>query len=256
VCHAYLADVADGESLEDQGSPSRRSKWFTRKRKTLCNIINDITGVPTGFLARNRLSEASIAQRMSWAARRTATRKEDAAYCLLGISTIFYGQEIVVGGPKSTVDTKKKSVMGSEMFVAVFTSTPVKASSQRTWRSIVVWILLYFVCIVDAILLHLQHSTVPVSNVKRNSAAPTFPFILSSFGIAIVWFSFFLEAHFYTIMRLLFTTVGIIYFAIFLLYLRRHSFLSVEPSLLIMAGTFLWLLLHAESWVQTECPGI
>ncbi|KIX04622.1 uncharacterized protein Z518_05492 [Rhinocladiella mackenziei CBS 650.93] len=120
VCYVYLADVTDGECLEDKDSTFRRSRWFTRgwtlqellaptdllffskswtfleKRQTLCNIIEEITRIPSGFLGRKRLSEASIAQRMSWAARRTTTRKEDAAYCLLGIFDVnmplLYGE--------------------------------------------------------------------------------------------------------------------------------------------------------------------
>jgi hypothetical protein len=92
VCYVYLADVTDGECLEDKDSTFRRSRWFTRgwtlqellaptdllffskswtfleKRQTLCNIIEEITRIPSGFLGRKRLSEASIAQRMSWAA--------------------------------------------------------------------------------------------------------------------------------------------------------------------------------------------
>jgi hypothetical protein len=172
------------------------------------------------------------------------------------LSHLSWGEEIVVGGHKITVDTKKQTVMGSKMFVAVFTSTPVRASSQRTWRSIVVWFLLCFLCIVEAIDLRFKHSTVPVPQVKHKSAASTLPFVLSSFGIALAGVSLSLEPYSYAIMRLLFTTVGIYFLARFLLYLRQHGSFPVELSLLIMVGAFAELLLQAESWVQTECPGI
>ncbi|GIZ43024.1 hypothetical protein CKM354_000626900 [Cercospora kikuchii] len=56
-----------------------------------------ITGIPKEVLVnREQLSTTSIAQRMSWASRRTTSRLEDQAYCLLGLFDVnmplLYGE--------------------------------------------------------------------------------------------------------------------------------------------------------------------
>jgi len=121
VCYAYLGDVpAEGEHLEAPGSKFRNSRWFTRgwtlqellapdnllffgkswclvgDRMNLRHVVGEITGISPSFLIQRNLPKASIAQRMSWAAKRETTRKEDMAYCLLGIFDInmplLYGE--------------------------------------------------------------------------------------------------------------------------------------------------------------------
>jgi hypothetical protein len=47
--------------------------------------VHNITGVDVQTLRGSPLSDVSVAERMSWAAKRKTTRKEDEAYCLLGI---------------------------------------------------------------------------------------------------------------------------------------------------------------------------
>lgn len=59
--------------------------------------IREITGVPIGVLAHKEpLWRYSVAQKMSWASRRTTTRTEDTAYCLLGLLSVnmalLYGE--------------------------------------------------------------------------------------------------------------------------------------------------------------------
>ncbi|PMD61299.1 HET-domain-containing protein [Hyaloscypha bicolor E] len=109
VCYAYLVDVQAEERPEDPDSSFRKSRWFTRgwtlqellapsslkffaeswgfigELTDLCGVIEDVTGIKHEILTGDPISSASIAQRMSWAARRTTKRKEDIAYCLLGI---------------------------------------------------------------------------------------------------------------------------------------------------------------------------
>lgn len=63
----------------------------------LATIISQITRIDTAYLLRKKaLDCASIAKRMSWASKRTTTRVEDAAYCLLGIfglsMPLLYGE--------------------------------------------------------------------------------------------------------------------------------------------------------------------
>ncbi|KKP05803.1 hypothetical protein THAR02_02087 [Trichoderma harzianum] len=64
---------------------------------SMSTTIASITGIPRHYLLGiAALHTASIAQRMSWAAHRDTKRKEDLAYCLLGIFNItmpmIYGE--------------------------------------------------------------------------------------------------------------------------------------------------------------------
>ncbi|KAH8689252.1 ankyrin repeat-containing domain protein [Phaeosphaeriaceae sp. PMI808] len=114
VCYAYLADVTRRSQLS-------RSRWFTRgwtlqeliapsrlefldqnweklgTKEELRQTVSECTGIPVGILSgSDDLESISIAQRMSWAARRETSRIEDRAYCLLGIFRInmplIYGE--------------------------------------------------------------------------------------------------------------------------------------------------------------------
>jgi hypothetical protein len=122
ICYAYLEDVVnDSEGgLGDFGS----SKWFTRgwtlqellapeevkffgpggllwtllgTKSTLAKKITSTTGIDqASLLVPDQLNQKSVAQRMSWAAKRRTTRPEDMAYCLLGIfgvnMPLLYGE--------------------------------------------------------------------------------------------------------------------------------------------------------------------
>jgi len=69
---------------------------FLGSRDVLGSQITDITRIDRDFLQGRDLRLASIAQRMSWAALRETSRREDIAYCLLGIFDIhmplLYGE--------------------------------------------------------------------------------------------------------------------------------------------------------------------
>ncbi|CAI0652615.1 unnamed protein product [Colletotrichum noveboracense] len=116
-CYAYLADVPDKSGLTFDND-FRRSRWHTRgwtlqellapqdlvfyskswtklgEKVSMTSIIEEATGIPAQFLGGFR--DASVAQRMSWAAQRVTTRGEDMAYCLFGIFNvslpIMYGE--------------------------------------------------------------------------------------------------------------------------------------------------------------------
>lgn len=130
VCFAYLADVSLPDGADEAGSEFRCSKWFTRGwtlqellapssldffdgswrkigvKSELSTVIQEVTGIDAqyiiglpasaGLSVYQCLSRASVAERMSWAARRRTTRPEDLAYCLLGIFDIhipmLYGE--------------------------------------------------------------------------------------------------------------------------------------------------------------------
>ncbi|KAI0654520.1 heterokaryon incompatibility protein-domain-containing protein [Cubamyces menziesii] len=110
LCFAFLEDVDDDVNPRREDSAFRRSRWFTRgwtlqelvapseviflsrrwsvlgSKSSLCDLIEEITGIDSHILLHLRpLSSVSVAQRMSWASRRTTTRVEDEAYSLLGI---------------------------------------------------------------------------------------------------------------------------------------------------------------------------
>ncbi|KAI1739773.1 ankyrin repeat-containing domain protein [Xylaria scruposa] len=121
VCYAYLRDVNVGEDPLEPQSSFWKSRWFQRgwtlqeliapavvrfydtnwnclgQKRDLFPALVQITRIPRVFLLDLiPLHEASVAQRMSWAAGRVTKRKEDLAYCMLGIFGItmpmIYGE--------------------------------------------------------------------------------------------------------------------------------------------------------------------
>lgn len=113
VCYAILADVSEEAGAIFQVE-FRASRWFERgwtlqelvaprelvfynnkwkslgSKKELAGVVADVTGIPPPYLLGiASLQDASVAQRMSWAANRTTKRKEDVAYSLLGIFNVM-----------------------------------------------------------------------------------------------------------------------------------------------------------------------
>ncbi|KAK5312608.1 hypothetical protein LTR93_011270 [Exophiala xenobiotica] len=116
-CYVYLSDVS--VSHEDQYSTPtwepafRKSRWFTRgwtlqellapkivefysrdgrylgDRNTLEQQIHEITKIPRAALQGTPLTDFSVEERMQWGQTRKTKRKEDEAYCLLGIFNVF-----------------------------------------------------------------------------------------------------------------------------------------------------------------------
>ena len=103
VCYAYLADVPSkatfsasrwftrGWTLQELIAPSTviflNEKWKELGTKaSLRQDVSEYTGIPVSILSGDdNLETFSVAQRMSWAAKRKTSRIEDRAYCLLGI---------------------------------------------------------------------------------------------------------------------------------------------------------------------------
>ncbi|KAM5364137.1 hypothetical protein ACJZ2D_011638 [Fusarium nematophilum] len=121
ICYTYLSDVPNGDDPWIPGSKFFSSRWFERgwtlqellapeklrfydqewasigTKEDLSDAIVRITGIPQNFLLGwEDFRQASVAQRMSWAAKRRTSRREDTAYCLLGIFNIvmpmIYGE--------------------------------------------------------------------------------------------------------------------------------------------------------------------
>lgn len=119
VCFAYLTDTPFRDPY-CIGSEFARSRWFTRgwtlqeliapsnviflakdwqvigTKSTLKELLSEITRVPVDILLGADLDGVCVAQKMSWASKRETTRKEDIAYCLMGIFCInmpmLYGE--------------------------------------------------------------------------------------------------------------------------------------------------------------------
>jgi hypothetical protein len=116
-CYAFMPDVKGIGNDSD----FVKSKWFTRgwtlqellapwsvvfydecynpigTKTSLAKQIHDATGIDGRFLDPwEDIHDASVAQRMSWAASRETTKPEDMAYSLLGIfginMSLLYGE--------------------------------------------------------------------------------------------------------------------------------------------------------------------
>ncbi|KAJ5523311.1 hypothetical protein N7513_012855 [Penicillium frequentans] len=116
ICYAYLADVPSKGELKE-------SRWFTRgwtlqeliaptnltfldegwkelgnkKDLDFQRILSECSRVPTGILSgEDDLDRFSVAQKMSWAAKRETSRVEDRAYSLMGLfgvnMPLIYGE--------------------------------------------------------------------------------------------------------------------------------------------------------------------
>ncbi|KAM0712011.1 hypothetical protein Q7P37_011105 [Cladosporium fusiforme] len=123
-CYAILEDVPERYSA-DFVSKFSSSRWFTRgwtlqellaptnvyffgkdctdvwtpigDRIQLQDQISEVTKIPFGYLdGREHVHHASVAKRMSWAAKRQTKREEDVAYSLLGLFQVnmpmLYGE--------------------------------------------------------------------------------------------------------------------------------------------------------------------
>jgi len=121
LCYVYLADAPDGNDPLHEYSSFQTSRWFQRgwtlqellapkrlrfydsawrflvTRGSMWRAVEKATAIPQQFLLRiSDVHSASVAQRMSWAAKRQTARAEDLAYCLLGLFDVtmpmIYGE--------------------------------------------------------------------------------------------------------------------------------------------------------------------
>ncbi|KAM0554138.1 hypothetical protein ACHAPJ_006937 [Fusarium lateritium] len=110
VCYTLLLDVPPGDDPCDAGSKFHTSRWFQRgwtlqellapkdlrfynrewiwigSKEDMPDEIEAVTGISRQYLLGwQDFRQASVAQRMSWMAKRQTSKKDDKAYCLLGI---------------------------------------------------------------------------------------------------------------------------------------------------------------------------
>jgi hypothetical protein len=129
VCYVHLADVTeqlpegwvdDGDATSPWTATFVNCRWFTRgwtlqeliapqhvvfytndwcrigTKRDLCQTIARHTGISSPILLGADFRRALVAERMSWAAKRSTSRTEDMAYCLLGLFDVnmplLYGE--------------------------------------------------------------------------------------------------------------------------------------------------------------------
>ncbi|KAF1925827.1 HET-domain-containing protein [Didymella exigua CBS 183.55] len=163
-CYVYLVDVSSDSRDETSDSTGgwelamRRSRWFTRgwtlqeliapsyieffskemdrlgDRKSLEEMLHEITGIPIEVLRTRSLINFGIEQRFSWAAKRQTTYEEDMAYCLLGMFDIH--MPLLYGEGKETA--MKRLGRMAESATAGPTGVPLqqKLSGLRQWLSV------------------------------------------------------------------------------------------------------------------------
>jgi hypothetical protein len=155
VCYAYLTDVhnRDGAPPVDPVPPAfRESRWFTRgwtlqeliapsivvffsldwveigTREQLMDDIVSITKISRDFFIHGRLSQFSVAQRMSWACRRQTTRVEDEAYCLLGLFGVNI--PLLYGEGKRAFFRLQEAIMSDSDDQSIFAWTTERPKEQ------------------------------------------------------------------------------------------------------------------------------
>ena len=122
VCYVLLEDLTKDTALDvTLADGLSRCRWFTRgwtlqellapklveifnkawvhigTKSDHAEAISELTGITTDVLLNETdISTVSVAERMSWASNRQTKRKEDMAYCLLGIFDVnmplIYGE--------------------------------------------------------------------------------------------------------------------------------------------------------------------
>jgi hypothetical protein len=140
-CYAYLEDVDSmlqfeecrwftrGWTLQELVAPLNLrfylSDWtFLGDKQFLVADITRITGINESVLSHGpaRLRLFSIANRMSWAARRKTTRAEDTAYCLMGLFDVnmplLYGE-----GAKKAFSRLQRAIMADSSDHSIFAWT-------------------------------------------------------------------------------------------------------------------------------------
>jgi hypothetical protein len=163
VCFVYLEDIEASGEVVNPGLEGCR--WFTRgwclqeliapevvefcdkqwtticSKATMADQIAKITRISSDILLDSSLvGSVPVAQRMSWAAGRGTTRKEDEAYCLLGIFGIampmLYGEgsqafrrlqeHIITKSNDMSIFVPRSSLQGNQSarFQGLFANSP------------------------------------------------------------------------------------------------------------------------------------
>lgn len=165
VCYAYLSDVkyAPMAVVEQENSLFRRSRWFTRgwtlqellaprevrfysadwtfmgtsKGDRTSKLLAAITGIQEAHLSGEHLSRVNIAKRMSWASKRSTTRVEDMAYCLLGIFEV--NMPLLYGEGERAFLRLQEEIMKSSEDRSIFAWVDGSSGASETWYNTDSW---------------------------------------------------------------------------------------------------------------------
>ena len=160
VCFVYLSDMkrceVDQNIVDDTIDRNknfqmlRACRWFTRgwtlqellapqdvefydqdwisigTKKTMWALLSRITGIKPEHLWKSQ--EASVAQKMSWAAKRQTTRTEDMAYSLLGLFNV--NMPLLYGEGEKAFKRLQHEILQSTNDESIFAWT-----DSRVWTS-------------------------------------------------------------------------------------------------------------------------
>ena len=159
VCYVYLADFSSKELAKSAyplgNHPSFcESKWFTRgwtlqeliapkdvyfysseweligKKDDMLEVLYKVTDIHPGALKGTPMKRFSVAERMSWAAKRETTRSEDTSYCLMGIFDVnmplLYGE-----GMKKAFIRLQEEIMRSSDDQSIFAWVDEKTAPDK-----------------------------------------------------------------------------------------------------------------------------
>lgn len=126
------------------------SQWtYVGSKRDRCKELSVITGIPERILRGGDPKQCSVAQRMSWAANRKATRIEDEAYSLLGLFNLsmptLYGtgpqafqtlqEKLLQKHDQSILAWNRSSKNGSREYTGLLAESPADFASCRSTRS-------------------------------------------------------------------------------------------------------------------------
>ncbi|KAK4209716.1 hypothetical protein QBC37DRAFT_449800 [Rhypophila decipiens] len=114
-------------------------EWqFMGTKKTLIDRLRDITGIDIAVLQDvNKLPSIPVTRRLSWAARRKATRQEDLAYCLLGLFDVH--MPLIYGEGNKAFVRLQEAIAQSTNDLSIFARQQVPSTSLlpiNTYRGI------------------------------------------------------------------------------------------------------------------------
>ncbi|KAK2036506.1 HET-domain-containing protein, partial [Colletotrichum somersetense] len=166
VCYAFLAGLPAPNACIDADESFERHEWFTRgwtlqeliapatvmfftdelvgqsrtsnwiylaDKASICERLSAITNIDAAILRHKQpVGQASVAKRMSWAAKRVTTKPEDHAYSLMGLFDVnmpmIYGE-----GEKKAFLRLQEEIMKVSSDQSIFAwRDPMAAPGERT----------------------------------------------------------------------------------------------------------------------------
>ncbi|KAK1751135.1 heterokaryon incompatibility protein-domain-containing protein [Echria macrotheca] len=146
VCYVWLEDlepatpfhigiarsrwVTRGWTLQELIAPRDMvffdAEWgFRGDKRDKCVELSAATGIPEELLRmESRISDYTVAQRMSWAAKRVMTRVEDTAYCLLGLFEV--SMPLIYGEGTMAFHRLQEEIMRRDNDMTLFAWNPLK----------------------------------------------------------------------------------------------------------------------------------